>query len=303
MRVPSEYSLLHSVHAWIFPDVQPVPEITWEDGFGRVIQIDGINVPIIINQRNTGKPLHIVWENDSVSKQGIVNKVKHTFGLDLNMSGALMRFQQDIVLSKFYQAVRSIRPYSADSPYEALVKTIIQQQISYRAANVITKRLIEECDRRSNLSRRVLFAFPEPTDIINRGEEVLRTLGLGYKVPYILNITKMVLSGELDLMALYEQDPLEIRRILQPIRGIGEWTIQAVLIAGLKNFSEFPYGDLGIRNIIGNLYNNGIRVSAQQVKELAEEWGPDGGLVLYLLMCADVLGFLGEVGRPKMHKR
>jgi DNA-3-methyladenine glycosylase II len=84
----------------------------------------------------------------------------------------------------------------------------------------------------------------------------------------------------------------EILGILGSIRGIGEWTVQTFMIAGLGDISIFPFGDLGARNFLGTLYNAGNRMSTRQVIERSQAFGPNGPLILYLLMCADVIGLV-----------
>jgi 3-methyladenine DNA glycosylase/8-oxoguanine DNA glycosylase len=59
---------------------------------------------------------------------------------------------------------------------------------------------------------------------------------------------------------------------------------------GLGDLTIFPFGDLVIRNILGELYNNGIRMTKSQVINKSEDWGREGPSILYLLMSAYVLG-------------
>ena len=55
---------------------------------------------------------------------------------------------------------------------------------------------------------------------------------------------------------------------------------------------------------MGRLYNkNRKRMTANEVEDIALSWGKDWPLVMYLLMCADVLGYFGEEGRQQTHKR
>ena len=85
----------------------------------------------------------------------------------------------------------------------------------------------------------------------------------------------------------------EVQELLKPVHGIGEWTIQALSVAALGKFDVFPYSDLAMRNLLGRLYQSGVRMTPRQVREKADTWS-DGPLVLYLLMCAEVLGLLDD---------
>ncbi len=293
---PENYDLLSSVHAWIFPDIQPVPEQTSTSSFWRVFTIGKKKGGIKISQTAPGNELHIEWTDSSLSKSEIVSKLTNILNLDLNITPALKRIRKEKGFSLIFDKIKGIRPYLADSFFEALIKTIIQQQISYRAANVITQRLVL---RTSNLDEKEcnIFSFPTPEMIVSLGLDGLRDLGLGYKSDYVYNICEMISNKELDLETIQRLEFKELSEILIPLKGIGQWTIDVLAIASVGNFAIFPFGDLGIQNLLGRIFNDGRRLSASEVKDYSDSWGSEGPLVLYLLMCADVLGHLESFGR------
>ncbi len=304
LAVPPFYNMLDSIHAWIFPDIQPVPEITSDYSFIRVITIDGDTTPIVIRQMHSNEPLLIEFDDATVSKKEVVAKVRHILSLKLDLSAVHDIIKHDPILSNINPRIFGVRPYLSDTPFEALIKSVLQQQISYRAANVLTKRLILKTNIKKALGEFEAYHFPPPAAISSMTPAALRELGLGYKVDYVLNISKLVESGDLDLDSLRGRPYSEIRSVLLPIRGVGEWTVQAVAIAGLGVFSTFPYSDLGIRNLLGNLYNDGERMSTSEVVRFTDQWGEAGPLVLYLLMCSDVLNLIDASRHrtQKMHK-
>ena len=303
LRVPAGYDLVSSVHSWIYPDVQPVPEVTWKQGVGRVFTFGNESARVIVGQLRPGATLKVLAESASLSREQIRNKIRWVLGLKVDVSDALAAMQDDPIISDIAPSVAGIRPYIANSLFEGLVKSIIQQQVSYRAANVLTKRLVLELTCAHELDGRKLYPFPTSSQLFNSGEEALRALGLGYKASCILEIASLDVSGEVDLEGLLGCPHEEIMDTLTSIRGVGEWTVQTLMIAGLGDFTVFPYGDLGIQNLLGNLYQHSTRLTKNKVIEKALSWGDAGPMVLYLLMCADVLGLVGTSGRSKTHKR
>ncbi|MFW9801983.1 MAG: DNA-3-methyladenine glycosylase family protein [Candidatus Thorarchaeota archaeon] len=303
LEVPSNYDLLKSVHSWIYPDIQPVPEVTGSDYFGRVYRIKGKAVPIIIRQHEPGRALEIVFPEKSATSKDIQLLSRRILGLDKRMDSALSLMRSDSILNRFVANVTGIFPYIAESFYEALVKTIIQQQISYRSANVVTKRMILGLSKKHVFEGIELYPFPTPEEIVECGVDGLERFGIGYRTEYVYRISSLVAYGNLDLESLSLMTFKEIMDILGPIRGIGEWTVQAAMIAGLGDLTIFPYGDLVIQNILGELYNNGARMTRSQVAKKSTEWGLEGPSVLYLLMSAYVLGLVPPQGKPKTHKR
>ncbi|MFW9960450.1 MAG: DNA-3-methyladenine glycosylase family protein [Candidatus Thorarchaeota archaeon] len=302
--VPEHYDLLASVHSWIYPDIQPVPEQTGERFFTRIYEIDGVRVPIVIEQDQPGEQLSINYPSVGISKSKIAILLKDVLGLKVQMKNAIAILCKDPLLSSIATHVSGIQPYLSPTAYEALLKTIIQQQISYRAANVLTKRMILELSQKMNFKGRTIFDFPKPEAISMNGLDGLRAFGFGYKAEYIYSVNKLVCDNSLNIEALKSLPYDEVSEILRPIRGIGDWTIRTLAIAGLGNFTVFPCDDLGVRNLMGRIYHDdGSRMTTPEVEDFAESWGKDWPLVLYLLMSADVLGLFGQQGRQQMHKR
>jgi len=289
INVPINYDLLKSVHSWIYPDVQPVPEVTGPDYFGRLFRIKGKEFPLIIRQNAPGQRLEISTPVEDVAEKEVRLLLERILGLRKIMDSALSKMKRDPKLRQIAGSVKGIRPYVAESFYEALVKSIIQQQISYRSANVVTKRLILGLSNKSVFQGLDLYGFPSPVKIANYGVDGLGKFGIGYRTKYVHSLSSLVASRDIDLESLEDKSFSENLQVLGSIHGIGEWTIKAALIAGFGDLTVFPYGDLGIQNVMGALYNKGVRMTKAQVIEKSDEWGKEGPSILYLLMSAYVL--------------
>jgi len=303
LEAPGSYSLVSSIQAWIYPDIQPVPEVTWNNGFGRMFSFDEIRVPVLVLQGSPGERLHVRYNSDEVSASDIRRKIRQVLGFNVDTKKALKHIRDDPVVRSIGAAVKGIRPYRTDTVFEALVKSIIQQQVSYRAASVLTQRMITYLGTPRSLGNRSLYSFPTPETLMKAGRRSLSDFGLGFKAGYVHNLCSAIDSGLLDVEHLSGKTAADAREVLGFLRGIGDWTIDALAISGLGDYTVFPSGDLGMRNLLGRLYNKGVRMTESQVIAKANSWGNDGPMVLYLLMCADVLGSAGSAGRPKTHKR
>jgi 3-methyladenine DNA glycosylase/8-oxoguanine DNA glycosylase len=296
IHAPVDYDLLASVHAWIFPDVQPVPEMTNGNSTWRMFTIADGQVPIRITQFARGEKLGLEWDNAGIPKQVIAEKVTRVLSLDQDMAAVHADMQKNQEICHLVDRIRGIRPYLADTAFEALIKTIIQQQISYRAANVITRRLILGLGAKKDWCG-TTYSFPSPEAFASLGMDGLKQHGLGYKAAYIDNLCGLIIRGDIVIDDFKGMSYEEVTEVLQPIKGIGEWTVRVFAIAGLGDFSVFPFGDLGIQNLLGRLFNLGRRMKKSEVEKVSARWGKTGPMILYLLMCADVLGYLGEIGR------
>lgn len=302
IKVPEKYDLLASVHSWIFPDIQPVPEITFPGGFQRIFTIDDEQVFLTLYQKSPGEEIRAVWAHNGVERKAVQKKIRRVFSLDYNIGSTFDEMQSDLHLSAIGKTIEGVRPYIADSPFEALIKSIIQQQISYLAANVITKRMVLKIGNSSRGQNRAYY-FPSAKEILEAGEDGLKEFGCGYKTDYVLSVCKMVANNEIDINAMQGMNYEEVYSMLTPIKGIGEWTVQALAIAGLGDYSVFPFGDLAIQKILGKLIADGRRLTKREVISFAESKGETGTMILYLLMCADALGLVGFAAQREIHKR
>jgi len=292
ISVPVGYDLLASVHSWIYPDIQPVPEQTGDGYFGRVYDIDNERVALVINQSEPGVRLRVSHSETNIPRTILRSLVKRTLGLKINFEDALNQIANDSVLSNLIPGLTGIRPYQSPTPFEALIKTIIQQQISYRAANIFTNRMVLELSRSISHEGKTWYHFPDAKSISRKGSEGLKQFGFGYKTAYIHGVASLVADGKLDLDGLVGASYDKVLSELKPIRGIGVWTVKVLSLAGLGDFSVFAYSDLVIQRIMGDLYNNGKRMTARQVKDHSLNWGAASTKVLYLLMSAEVLGLI-----------
>jgi len=296
---PKGYDLLLSVHSWVYPDVQPVPETTSRDVVRRVMRVDASDVAVTLGQARPGAKLSLV-HSPCASTTHLRQRIRWVTGTEIDIEPALELLRSDSITSSFVDFISGIRPYSTDTVFEGLMKAVIQQQVSYRAANVLTARLVSLVGRHLKFGEDNHYGFPTAEDIASLQLRQLRAIGLGFKAAYLRNLSRLVMAGDLDLEQLVNVAYDEVAEILKPIRGIGEWTTQALAIASLHKFEVFPYSDIGIRNLMGRLYNKGIRLSGNEIRSKAESWGNFGGLALYLLMCADVLGLAGAGSRKRI---
>lgn len=108
----------------------------------------------------------------------------------------------------------------------------------------------------------------------------------------MLGLFESISSGSLKLGELAQLDTVSILDRLDALRGIGRWTAELAVLTGLRRLGVFPADDLGIRQIISQLYLNGKPAKRREVESIAERWGAVSPLVLYFLMCAQVLGFV-----------
>ena len=150
--------------------------------------------------------------------------------------------------------------------YRELVESIISQQLSVKAAATIYKRFVDSFGH-----------FPEPDEILARGDDQLRAIGLsGQKTRYIKDLAAKVLSGEVQFEHLNQLNNDEIVAELTAVKGVGEWTVHMLLIFCMGRFDVLPVGDLGIKNAVQRCYSLDAPPSPNDIESIAYEngWQP-----------------------------
>jgi DNA-3-methyladenine glycosylase II len=168
------------------------------------------------------------------------------------------------------------RPHDA---YGALLRSIVGQQLSTKAARTIYERLTEIFGGRT----------PTPRELLDVDPELIREAGLSRaKVSYLRDLAEHVEDGELDLQSLPELDDEEVAAQLIAIKGLGQWTVDMFLIFHLGRPDVLPVGDLGIRRAVQVQYGLKDLPDARKLEEIAEPWRPRRSLAcLYLWTSLD----------------
>jgi len=174
------------------------------------------------------------------------------------------------------EARRRGRPADA---YGALVRSIVGQQLSTKAAATIYGRMIELWGGRT----------PTPRELLDSDPDAIRAAGMSRpKIAYLRDLAEHVLSGELELDRLNELSDEEIAAELTAVKGLGEWTAHMFLIFHLQRPDVLPVGDLGVRNAVKRAYVLDALPVAAEMEELGETWRPHRSLAsLYLWRSLD----------------
>jgi DNA-3-methyladenine glycosylase II len=158
--------------------------------------------------------------------------------------------------------------------YGALLRAIVGQQLSTKAARTIYLRVLD------------LFGgtTPSPEQLLEASEAALRGCGLsGRKTEYVRDLARHVLIGELELDRLEQLEDEQVIEEIVAVRGLGRWTAEMFLLFHLQRPDVLSGGDLGIRKAIQVEYGLEEMPTPSRVLEIGETWRPHRSLAsLYL---------------------
>jgi len=149
--------------------------------------------------------------------------------------------------------------------FEALVRAIVYQQLSGKAAATIYERFKDLFTNNK---------FPSPSIVMEKSHEELRSVGLSnQKASYIHNIANAFYTGTIpkNINAI---DDNEVIECLTTIKGVGPWTAEMFLMFTLNRPDVFPVTDLGIQKGFQLFFQLDKLPRPDQMIKNAEPWRP-----------------------------
>ena len=158
---------------------------------------------------------------------------------------------------------RGMRP---DDHYGALVRSIVGQQLSTKAARAIYERLLAHFGGHTPSPEEVLAADPE---------EMRAAAGLSHaKVGFLRSLAEHVIDGSLELARLDELPDEQVTAELVAVKGLGPWTADMFLLFHLQRPDVLAVGDLGIRRAAMIAYRLEELPGPDELTAIAEPWRP-----------------------------
>jgi DNA-3-methyladenine glycosylase II len=175
------------------------------------------------------------------------------------------------------QIIRQVGPCTLQTEpdgFLALVRSILSQQISTRAALSIHGRLMHALGR-DRLTPAALLALPE---------ERLRAAGLSRaKQRALRDLAEKILGGSVNLHQAADRSDEEVVQLLVSVRGIGRWTAEMFLIFSLGRLDVLPVDDFGFRAGVRDCYGLADLPNKKDLIALAEPWRPYRSIATWYL--------------------
>lgn len=180
---------------------------------------------------------------------------------------ALKHLSCDPLLKKVIDSIALDFAKGNGDIYGALVRSIVSQQLSVKAASTIYGRFLDLFENN----------YPHPERVIQMEPETMRQVGLSrQKSSYIKNVAMFFKEENMVSKDWASESDADVIKILTQIKGVGTWTVEMILMFTLDRQDIFPVGDLGIQNAMIDLY--GIKAEKKELKsqliEISENWRP-----------------------------
>ncbi len=202
-------------------------------------------------------------------------RARQIFSTEHDLKKFRARVAGDPLMSRLEAEHRGLHIARWPSVFEALVISILSQQISTAVAMTLKRRVVEKYGERLAVGDETFLAFPTAEALAGAAPEELRALGLsGSKVTAVMELAQKARDGELDENVLRLDDNEALISRLTTLRGIGRWTAEWALMLHFGRTDVFPAGDLALRGFVVKYYNDGVMMPEREIRARANSlWG------------------------------
>ena len=164
---------------------------------------------------------------------------------------------------------------STDDVFYDLCCCIIEQQIHYRRKVPVFNAIIESLSNK----------YPRPENIRKLDPKIFSDKKISRnKYDSLLALSDYWLENKLDEFDWQKASDIEVRQMLSKIEGVGDWTIDMILLFTLGRTDIMPLGDYHLKIIISKVYGISHSNLKKQMKQISDQWQPyRSTAVLYLL--------------------
>ncbi len=173
----------------------------------------------------------------------------------------------DKVLARLIDQVGPFTPRDPADPYEAIIRSIMYQQLAGPAAATILNRLLALYGSDGR--------YPTPAELLATSDNDFRSAGVSrQKTGYLRELAHHLAEGRLDLATLPDASDGAVIERLTSVRGVGVWTAQMFLMFQLGRLDILPVSDLGVRRGMQAAYGLDEPPSLEEATEIGAPWAP-----------------------------
>jgi DNA-3-methyladenine glycosylase II len=258
--------------------------------YTRVLVVDQVPVKVCVSQQQAGNtPELLVTVSSPLPLAQLSARIssilQRMLGCATDVTAFYALVQGDHQLSALAQRFLGLKPPRFPSLFEAFLNAFACQQVSLDVGILLLNRLTEAYGGTLADGQDMSYAFPEPEALANASTESLRALGFSYqKARAMTELAASLVHGQKHLTLLEAMSNEEVCRSIMPIRGVGRWTAEYVLLRGLGRIDTFPGDDVGAQKNLQTLLSLDEKLTYERIKVLTAHWHPYEGFVYFHLL-------------------
>lgn len=258
--------------------------------YTRVLMLDGQPVNLTVCEQ--GEPEHPRLRVTAASPVPLADLearvslvLQRVLGVATDVSAFAALARHDLALRALAEQFRGLHPPRFPTLFEALLNAFACQQVSLEVGLLLLGRLAERYGPPWTDNRGKFLAFPGPEHLASASQQQLRELGWSrQKARAVLELAHLLVEEPQTFAHLETMSNEEVCRLLLPLRGVGRWTAEYVLLRGLGRIEIFPGDDVGGQKNVQRLLSLDQRPTYEQIKTVTARWSPYAGFVYFHLL-------------------
>jgi len=278
-RLPFSLPSVVRPHGW-----WQLSPFSWNAADGELTRVERLSagrvLELRVGQSGVGVGVEVDGQLADAEWGEVADKVTWMLQLDLDLSAFYALVGDETGLAHVERGAHG-RILRSPTLFEDVVKTILTTNVAWSGTLRMVDALVSGFGDPLPLDP-MRHAFPTPTRLAATDEAALRSAGLGYRAPYVLELARTVTEGELGLEGLKDAalPTAQVRARLLAIKGVGDYAAASLLML-LGHYSFVPI-DSWARTMVSREWYDGEPVGRAEVEAAFERWGRWKGLAYWL---------------------
>ena len=270
-----------------------------DNKYMEILSLTDGDILVSMEQEELNGDLSIKYSSDYDYDDEIRSKIEYIFDLDYDITRVYDFLECDEKLKDVYKFNKGLRLFKAQNPFECIISSICSANNSIKRWTKSVMDIREACGDCFESEDYNHYQFPCEEKFLEITEDTLKSFGVGYRSPYMLNSTRMIIEEDNyheNIHKLSYEDAFD--KIIE-LKGVGPKVADCILLYGYDKKEAYPV-DVWINRITSYLYFKGRKTSNKGIMNFASDtFGEYSGYVqLYLFNYARLSG-LTEKLKPK----
>jgi len=265
----------------------PTLDVVRDGAYWRAVRSgDGLALVKVTDHGTTDAPaldVHLVAQTGAVDAQTALADVQHILYTDAGRADFLEMARVDERLWRLVAPLVGLPEWRTINLFEALMQTIIEQQIAWTTAQRAQRWLVEWAGACIAHDGAAYYTFPTPARLAAASVDDLTPLNITFKrMALMIDLARQIAGDALNLQDLADAAPDDAYRQLLSIKGIGHWTAAVTLERAFGHKNWIAYNDVVLQSATNRYFYGGIgRIPPGQVTDTFAPYGAYAGLAAH----------------------
>lgn len=220
--------------------------------------------------------VEIIAQTGDVNEEVLIKQMARVLGVDVDLSAFYAFVAQHKALAHVVMQNHGLPVYRAESLYHALIYVIIEQHITWAAAQRAQQQLVRIAANDIEHQGNRHYAMPQPRQLAVLSVDDLKPLKITHRrMALLIQLSRQICDGELDYAAMQAMTAPDLYDALMQIKGVGHWTASVVVARYCGSFDYVPHNDVALQAAVALYF--GKEKSANATKAHFAQYGGFAG--------------------------